>query len=519
MNNQPERAGRIDLVLINPGSLEEVYQALGKDLAAIEPPVWAGLMATFVRRKGFAARIIDAEAEGLTAGQVAERVRDLKPLLAAIVVYGHQPSASTQNMTAAGRVAAAITGAGVPTLLVGGHVAALPERTLIEEAVDFVGDGEGLYPLVDLLSALRCASPDLGKVRGLWWRDGGRIRRNDSAPLLRDLDGEMPDIAWDLLPMHLYRAHNWHCFGQPGRMPYAALYTTLGCPFHCSFCCIQAPFKPGEKQIGLSAKANSYRYWSADSVLAQIDLLVDRFGVRNFKFADEMFVLNPRHIESVCGGIIRRGYDLNIWAYSRVDTLKDGMVEILRDAGVKWLAFGIEAASAKVRDGVQKGFDQDDIARTIERVRRAGISVVGNYIFGLPDDDYETMQETLDLAIELNCEWANFNCAMAYPGSPLYDDAVEAGVALPSLWSGFSQHAANTFPLPSRHLTSAQVLEFRDNAFHAYFTNPDYLAMVSRKFGHGTVREVSAMTQIKLHRDLITARALSGAGAAGVLSK
>ena len=93
-----------DLVLINPSSRTAVYQSLGKTLSAIEPPVWAGLMATYVRKKGFAVVIIDAEAEELTVAQTVQRVMELRPTLSAIVVYGHQPSASTQNMTAASAV-------------------------------------------------------------------------------------------------------------------------------------------------------------------------------------------------------------------------------------------------------------------------------------------------------------------------------------------------------------------------------------------------------------------------------
>ena len=63
--------------------------------------------------------------------------------------------------------------------------------------------------------------------------------------------------------MDRYRAHNWHCFGGIDRQPYAALYTTLGCPYRCTFCCIQAPFKAGEQAAGFQPGANSYRYWSA----------------------------------------------------------------------------------------------------------------------------------------------------------------------------------------------------------------------------------------------------------------
>jgi len=91
-----------------------------------------------------------------------------------------------------------------------------------------------------------------------------------------------------------------------------------------------------------------------------------------------------------------------------VDTVREGMVDKLKRTGVNWLAFGIEAASERVRDDAQKGFDQDEAYKTFEAVRAAGINVIANFIFGLPEDDLETMQATRDLAIELNCEFANF---------------------------------------------------------------------------------------------------------------
>src|ERR1700736_676373 len=98
---------KLDLVLINPGSRTQVYQSLGTKLAAVENPVWAGLVATFCRLKGLAVEINEAEAEELCPAEVAERVQHLKPVLAAIVVYGHQPPAPTQGMTSAGMVATA----------------------------------------------------------------------------------------------------------------------------------------------------------------------------------------------------------------------------------------------------------------------------------------------------------------------------------------------------------------------------------------------------------------------------
>ncbi len=499
---------KLDLVLINPSSRTQVYQSLATKLVAVEPPVWAGLMATFCRRKGLSVKIIDAEAEELVPSEVADRVEELDPVLAAVAVYGHQPSASTQIMTASGQVCTAIRQLMPlqPIMLLGGHVAALPERTLHEEDADFAAGGEGLHTLVDLVAALKTPAPQLNKVPGLYYRDGHEIVHNPDRSLIADLDGEMPGMAWDLLPMGRYRAHNWHCLGGLAREPYAAIYTTLGCPYHCSFCCIQAPYKAGEKAAGIKESINTYRFWSPERVLDQIDELVTRHGVRNLKIADEMFVLNKRHVLGICDGIIKRGYDLNIWAYTRVDTVKDGMLGRMKEAGFNWLAFGIEAGSERVRDNVDKSFTEEEVYRVIAEVRRAGIHVIGNYIFGLPEDDHETMRATLGLALGLRCEFANFYSTMAYPGSPLYDLAVRQGVPLPAQWTGYSQHSRDCLPLPTRHLPGREVLRFRDEAFQRYYADQGYLGHVRRLFGEETVAHLREMTGYRLERDLLSGK-------------
>jgi radical SAM superfamily enzyme YgiQ (UPF0313 family) len=495
-------ASQLDLVLIHPGSRTQIYQSLGSSLSAIEPPVWASLMATYVRRRGFSVHVVDAEADELSPEETATRIGEMNPLLSAVVVYGHQPSASTQNMTAAGAICTALKRANPErkVLLVGGHVAALPERTLQEEAADFVCSGEGPSTLLELLQALKSSRPDYSKVRGLCYSENGAMKSTPAAQLVKNLDQEMPEMAWDLLPMKKYRAHNWHCFGNLEREPYASLYTTFGCPYHCSFCCIQAPFKSGEKAAGWKESVNSYRFWSPTAVIAQIDKLVREYRVRNIKIADEMFVLNPRHVLGICDAIIERGYALNIWAYARVDTVKEDMLDKLKRAGFNWLAFGIEAASERVRDDVDKGFGQEEIFRTIEKVRATGINVIANYIFGLPGDNFESMQATLDLALELNCEFANFYSAMAYPGSQLYNLALQNGWPLPENWSGYSQHSYDTLPLPTKYLTGADVLRFRDEAFQAYFNSLRYLDMIANKFGVETKLSILEMASHKLSR-------------------
>src|SRR5262249_41790090 len=186
--------------------------------------------------------------------------------------------------------------------------------------------------------------------------------------------------------------------------------------------------------------------------------------------------------------------------------VKEVMLEPLREAGFSWLALGIEAGSARVRADVDKRFDQQEVFEVVSNVRAAGINVIGNYIFGLPEDDAETMRATLDLAEELNCEFANFYSAMAYPGSPLYDLAVRRGVPLPAAWTGYSPHSRDCLPLPPRHVPAYEVLRFRDEAFIHYYTNPHYLEMIGHRFGPAVVGQVRRMTAHSLERDLLSGK-------------
>ncbi len=490
-------AESIDLLLINPGDRRQIYQSLGDEFSAIEPPVMAGLFATYARRHGYRVAIYDTPAMGVPATEAARVAsEDYDATLIVIPVYGFQPSASTQNMGSAGKIARLIKEAKPKAriLFTGTHPAALPERTMRDEAIDFVCDREGPATILKTLQALAAGDSDFSKVPSLWWRRDGIVTPPLlGEPLLTDLDGEIPGIAWDLLPMDRYRAHNWHCFAHiDQRQPYASLNTSLGCPYRCSFCCINAPFgKP------------SYRMWSPATVVAQIDHLVERYGVKNIKIADEMFVLNKRHVTGICDLLASRDYKVNIWAYGRVDTMHDDLLDKLKAGGIEWVALGIESASDYVRDGAEKKFSNNDIIATVRRIQRAGINIMGNYVFGLPDDTLDRMQATLDLALELNCEFANFYSAMAYPGSKLYDAAVRDGLELPREWHDYSQHGYDTLPLANEHCSSAEILGFRDRAWNTCFQHPAYLNMVRDKFGQPVVDHISRMVSIPLKRRIL----------------
>jgi len=501
MSNSIESNSPYEVLVINPGNPKKNYQELNDKLTAVEPPMWCRLIAGYIRDNGYRVGIIDSEAEGITPEEVAERLKKNPPKLIVMVVYGHQPSASTQQMVASSATCNAIKKEfpNIHILIVGGHVSALPERTIREESVDFACKGEGHITAVELLEELAKDEEvqNYSQVQGLVWWSGEEVKINNMAPLARDLDIELHGNVWDLLPMDKYRAHNWQCFNDLSkRQPYASIYTSLGCPYKCDFCCINAPFD-----------VNRYRMRNPEKVVEEIVYLHDTFGVATFKIIDEMFVLNERHVLSICDLLIRKGLDLNIWAYARIDTVKPHYLEKLRKAGIRWLALGIESGSAHVRDGAQKTLDNNEIITVVRDIQKANINVIGNYIFGLQDDTLKTMRQTLDLAKELNCEFSNFYSAMAYPGSPLYRMAIEKGLQLPESWSGYSQYSYDCQPLPTESLSAAEILEFRDQAFHECLSEPRYLKMIAQRFGWETRSHVENMLAHRLRRKLLDEQA------------
>lgn len=184
---------KVDVLFVTPPSRAQVYQELSQSLAAIEPPVWSGLIATYIQAQGFSVEILDSEALGLTVEETAKQIVERHASLTVFMIYGQQPSASTQCMPAGRQVCSLLNEAGTfPTLVIGTHPSALPEQTLREEPYRFVCEGEGPRTVLGLLHALRSRSLTLHNVPGLWYWDNGKIQHNPSAEKIDNLDLELP---------------------------------------------------------------------------------------------------------------------------------------------------------------------------------------------------------------------------------------------------------------------------------------------------------------------------------------
>lgn len=502
---------RLDVLFVTPNSSEKAYQALAISHSAIETPTWSLLLAQAARAKGYDVAILDCDALRLTDAQAVEKISVLDPRLVCFVLYGQNPNAGTTSMIGATSLASDLKAerGDLKICFVGSHVSALPIEVLRHSFVDFVLINEGVYTLLDLLASdLR----DVGKIGGLGYRDAdGNPVLVDGARLVPQerMDEDLPGYAWDLLPLKeqpldLYRAHFWHTnFSDEDRTPFAAMYTSLGCKFGCNFCMINIINRTDTRPDVHAGDFRLMRFWSPELVLKEMEALAT-YGVTTLRLSDEMFFLNRKYYVPILEGIIARGLKFNLWAYARVDTIRSDQLRLFKRAGINWLALGIEAGNQNVRLDIEKGrFADVNIREVVRMIEDHGIEVLGNYIFGFPSDTIETMQETLNLAMELNTAHANFYPCQALPGSPLYFTARAEGWEMPTRYEEYAFLSYDSKPLPTRHVSAADVLRFRDLAWHRYFSNPDYLRSIERKFGSKQRHNIEEMARIRLRRRLL----------------
>ena len=501
----------LDVLFVSPDSSAKAYQELAKKYAAIETPTWALLLAQSCRSKGFEVDILDTGAERLTLAQSIKRIDEANPRLVCLTVYGQNPNSGTTNMIGAIALAQALKESypEYKIAIVGSHVSALPLDVLAKECIDYVLLNEGVYALQNLLRSN--LGDEVKKIKGIGHKLDGAPWLNPPEQVVPQerMDVDLPGYAWDLLPynkrpLDLYRAHFWHAeFDHTKRTPFAAIYTSLGCRFACNFCMINIVNRNDNRENINSSHSRNMRFWSPEFITREFEKL-SNLGVETIRISDEMFFLDKRYYEPLLNNLINRELPLRMWAYSRIDTVRPKYLELFKKAGINWLALGVEAGNQEVRREVSKGSFKDINIRDVAReIRETDLNIISNYIFGFPEDNHKTMQQTLDLALELNTEMANMYPCQALPGSPLYHEAKQKGWPLPVRPEGYAFLSYESQPLPTKYLSAAEVIRFRDDAWQTYFTNPDYLNLVEKKFGRAQRLNVEDMSRVPLRRKLL----------------
>lgn len=500
---------KLDLLVVSPSAAQKLYQDLSYNYSAIEPNIWAGLLCNSARSKDYSVRMLDIGAERLSIEEASKEIKYLNPRVLLIVATGQNPNDSSASMQGVVDLADELKKIDFKSKItvVGPHVNALPYESIEIKSLDIIFCNEGVYALNNLLSS-DLSDLSLSKIKGIGYKDTNNISYiNEPEQIVphERLEYDLPGIALDLYPdFKKYRTSTWHTnYNEEIISPFASIYTSLNCPYQCEFCLINIIARTDNNKNISARDSNIFRYWSPEFTIKQLEK-ISELGVKNLKIADEMYVLKPAHFLRLSELIIERKLDFNIWCYARINTIKEKYLKTLKNAGVNWIGLGIESGDTSIRQEITKGHFKDvDIRDIVKLTQSYDINITGNFIFGLGHDNYETMQKTYNLSVELNTENMNAYAAMCLPGSPLYLQAKNDGKKLPDTFAGYGFLSYDCQPNSTEYLTAAEVLKFRDNHVEKYFKRPEYLSMIENKFGKNAVDSINKLYSIKLKRKIL----------------
>ncbi len=434
----------------------------------ITPPLGLGYLAASLRLHGHEPVILDLARERLDDERGAEAVLARRPDLIGVSIL------STAYLPARALIEAVRSRQpGVPLVVGGPHVTALPEDALKSMGVELgvVGEGEKVFP--ELVDRLAAGQPLDNGLPSVCRQTRGEVTCSRRSDFVQDLDS-LPFPAWDLIDPRTYPDLPHQLLHM--KFPVAPVMTSRGCPFDCSFCASTTLWGRG------------WRARSPENVVDEIELLARDFQVREIHFEDDNFTLKKSHAASVCEEIIRRRLDI-VWCTPngvRVDSLDEEMVSLMRRSGCYGLAFGIESGSQKVLDLNNKKLDLDKVAAKVEMVKRHGIETHGFFIVGLPGETVETIKETMEFARRVPFDRANFALLAPLPGSDIFREYLRRRSANEIDYSSFNYFT----PFPMGELDAAILTKWQRRLVYGFYGRPRQLWTLARHMRPAQAKEV-----------------------------
>lgn len=443
------------ILLIAPSLLG--YKNTGVDTQV--PPLGLAYLASMTENKGFETRILDALIlginqkrwlnnekfqVGLSDSEVKKYLKEYKPGLVGI------SCAFTTYAEDSFRTARLVkeTLPNAVTVFGGAHTSAMPETVVKDKNVDIAVVGEGELSFLEIAERIE-SKKRIDNVKGTVVKKGKMIIRNAPREFIENIN-ELPFPARHLLPMQLYKEHEHRHYPFAKKSPVTEIVSSRGCPGNCLFCSIK------------NVWGRKWRARSPENIVAEIESLNKKFGIKEFNFIDDNISANPQRLEKFCDLLIRKKLDIT-WETSNgiaIWTLDEKLLKKMRDSGYYRAKFGIESGSIETLKYIRKPVNLERASRIIEICNKLGIWSASTFVIGFPDETREEIEKTINFAKNSGLDYARFFIAQPYGGTELNAEFKKHSLMEREL------HGSSTFKTKynTLHLNSEELNELRSRA-------------------------------------------------------
>lgn len=422
------------IILINPR-----YQI------SFQPPLGLAYLAAYLKKKGYHdVQIIDTTFERLEE----KLTKVTKPTLFGIYIM-------TPYLMGAYKTTEFLKKrfSGIPIVAGGPYSTVNPNDVLNRLQIPICVRGEGEHTFFELVNAIK-NDLDLSNVYGISYMDLARnkIVHTPNREPIPNLD-DLPFPSRELLPMDYYLRGGTQKTFSYQKLRATTMITSRGCPFSCTYCQPTLDLIFGKK----------IRFRSVDNVIGEIAQLIHDYSIQGIFFVDDTFTYNKSFVIQFCEEVIRRNFNIQFAINSRVDTINEEMLIILKRAGVVTIMYGIESGNQRVLDNIKKKITIEQIRKTIIATKNKGINVYGYFMIGSPEESLSSLKDTFSLARKLPFDELQFSIATPYVGTYLYDEARSSNLIIDSSAMEQSGYFSSVV-MKSRYLSTKKIRKF-----HQYF--------------------------------------------------
>ena len=294
---------------------------------------------------------------------------------------------------------------------------------------------------------------------GISFKKNGGIVHNQNEKLIEDLDS-LPFPARELL-------HNEKYIEPLTQKPYTLVITGRGCPFNCIFCTANRYY--GKKQ----------RIRSPKNIVDEIEGIITKFGISDIGMWNDTFTFNKEQVKGLAREIMKRGIKIDWFCNSRVDTIDEEMIMLMAKSGCKVITFGVESLDERILKNIKKGINARQVEDAVRLCRKYRIKSQLHIIFGLPGETKETLNKTINETLRINPYYAQFYCAVPFPGTEFREYVLEKGYMEYAKWERYEiNNALVSYP----NLSSKEIQDARKRAYRKFYLRPSYIIKKMKEF-------------------------------------
>lgn len=425
---------------------------------ALYYPLWLIYAAAYCEKNGHEIYFLDAPAKPLDSAQSLALI-ERNAADALLFVYDTSTPSIKSDVEFAAEVKRRYPESF--SLLVGTHPSACAEETLgYSELIDAIAIGEFDATVLELANALE-EGADISQVRGLCLNGADGCKRTAPMPAMRNLD-ELPfasEFIYKYLDPRDY-------FFAAATYPSIQIFTTRGCPFRCNFCVYPQ-----------TMHGHAFRTRSAESVVAEFEYIANHFpDVKEVVFEDDTFTANKKRVMEICSLLVEKKLNKRLrWLCNARVNLDLETMQAMKKAGCRLIIPGIESGSQQILDNINKGTKVEEFYSYVANAKKAGLLIHACYMVGNQGETKETMQQTLELALKLNTDTAQFFPLIPYPGTEAYEWARKNGYIELDYAKYCLPDGTHNTVLSLPNLTTEEMVDFCNMARKKYYLRVRYI--------------------------------------------